>query len=96
VGGLRLERTAVGLSTESIDWRVLHVGFEGDEVEIRGLGIWRHDWRRAGVEPVELRHPAYPNQIHRYDVYEIGGAASPVRFAAGELSNGVWGFYVPV
>jgi hypothetical protein len=91
VGGLRLERTAVSLSTESISWRVLHVGFEGDHIEIRGLGIWRHDWRQAGAGIVDLQHPAYPNQIHRYDVYEIGDAASPVRLAAGELSN-----YVPV
>jgi hypothetical protein len=42
-----------------------------------------------------LRHPTYPNQTHQYDIYEIGDAERPVRFAAGELSNGVWGFYVP-
>jgi hypothetical protein len=74
VGGLRLERAALGLSTESIDWRVIHVGFEGPRSAVWGFGGMIGD---AGVEPVELRHPAYPNQIHRYDVYEIGGAASP-------------------
>jgi hypothetical protein len=76
-------------------WRAVHVGFDGDEVRICGLEVWRHDWRRVGSDQIDLRHPAYPNQIHRYEIYEIGEADNPVRFAAGELSNGVWGFYVP-
>ena len=28
-------------------------------------------------------------------VYEMNGADGPIRFAAGEFSNGVWGFFVP-
>ena len=35
------------------------------------------------------------NQIHTFYVDEIGNARSGVRFAATELSDGVWGFYVP-
>jgi hypothetical protein len=27
-------------------------------------------------------------------VYEVKGSVPPVRFAAGEFSNGVWGFFV--
>jgi hypothetical protein len=42
-----------------------------------------------------LPHPAHPHQSHRYDIYDIGDGWNPVRFAVGELSNGVWGFYVP-
>ncbi len=78
-----------------MSWRVVHIGFDGDDIKIGDLEVWRHDWRPVGAEPINLQHPAYPNQIHRYDVYEIGEAASLIRFAAGELSNGVWGFYVP-
>ncbi len=29
------------------------------------------------------------------DIDEVGSIDDPVRFAAGELSHGVWGFYVP-
>ena len=76
-------------------WRVVHIGFENDDLQIQGLDVWRWTWRGVDVDRVELQHPAYPNQIHGYDVYEIGDAEKPVRFAAGELSNGVWGFYVP-
>jgi hypothetical protein len=73
----------------------VHVGFEGDDLSIGGLVVWKEEWRPVDLGRLELPHPAYRNQVHRYDVYEIGDEANPVQFAAGELSNGVWGFYVP-
>lgn len=76
-------------------WRDVHVGFEGDGVRINGLAIWQQEWRRIGEVSLELPHPSHQHQRHRFDVYEAGSINSPVRFAAGELSNGVWGFYVP-
>jgi len=78
------------------NWRDIHIGFESDGLKINGLEVWKHEWRPTGLRPVELPHPSYLHQIHRYEIYDIGDAESPVRFAAGELSNGVWGFYVPV
>jgi len=76
-------------------WRNVHVGFEGDDLKIGGLDVWKHTWRSAGIEPLNLPHPSYPSQIHRYIIYDIGDERGAVRFAAAELSNGVWGFYVP-
>ena len=76
-------------------WRDIHVGFEGDDLRIGGLVVWKEEWRPLGEEPLKLPHPAYPNQLHLYVRYEIGVGAGVVTFAAGELSNGVWGFYVP-
>jgi hypothetical protein len=76
-------------------WRDVHVGIEGDGLEIGGVKVWRHEWRSTGEPRLNLPHPSYRNQTHRYDIYEIGNAENSVRFAAGELSNGVWGFYVP-
>jgi hypothetical protein len=77
------------------DWGCVHVGFQGDGPTIGGLDVWKETWRALDSDFVELPHPAHPNQVHRYWIYEIGDTAKPVRFAAGELSNGVWGFYVP-
>ena len=77
-------------------WRDVHIGFGNDGVEIGGVNIWESDWRSTGQEAIQLPHPAYPHQGHRFDIYEAGDIQNPVRFAAGELSNGVWGFYVPV
>ena len=76
-------------------WRDVHVGMEGDGVRINGLAVWLQEWRRTGEDALELPHPSYRHQRHRFDVYEVGSISDPVRFAAGELSNGVWGFYVP-
>ncbi len=74
-------------------WRDVHVGFERDGLRLGGLGVWDEPWREVGTGPVTLPHPAHPHQRHSFWIYEIGGP--PVRFAAGELSNGVWGFYLP-
>jgi hypothetical protein len=78
-----------------IDWRDVHVGFEGDGLKIAGIAVWSNEWRRVYENAIQLPHPSYPTQLHRYDVYEIGAEETPVQLAAGELSNGVWGFYVP-
>jgi len=76
-------------------WRLEHIGLENDGLAIAGEDVWKQDWRNVKTETLQLPHPSYPNEIHCYWVYEIGDDARPVRFAAGELSNGVWGFYVP-
>ncbi len=77
-------------------WRVAHIGFADDGLVIAGLEVWKQAWRASNASPVDLPHPAHPHQIHGYDIHEIGDASHPVRFAVCELSNGVWGFYVPV
>ena len=76
-------------------WRAEHVGTEGDDLTIGGVAVWRAQWRQVPGERVTLPHPAYANQSHSFTVFEIGDPDNPIRFAAGEVSNGVWGFYVP-
>ncbi len=75
-------------------WRDVHVGFEGDGLKIAGLAVWKNKWRPVAGWSVHLPHPAHPEQIHPFHVYEIGDQ-EPVRFAVCELSAGVYGFYVP-
>ncbi len=76
-------------------WRVAHVGVEGDDFGIGGHKLWREEWRSTGEKAVSLPHPSHPHQRHQFDICEIGSADCPIRFAVGELSNGVWGFYIP-
>ena len=75
-------------------WRAHQIALLTDDLTISGAHVWNEQWRATG-ERLKLPHPAYPEQIHDFHVYEIGRASPPVRFAAGELSNGVWGFYLP-
>jgi hypothetical protein len=76
-------------------WRQFHIGFEMAPLEIGGADVWKQKWRPVEGERPLLSHPAYPEQMHRYHVYEIGDNSMPFRFAACELSPGVWGFYIP-
>ncbi|HKV54234.1 MAG TPA: hypothetical protein VJN94_06290 [Candidatus Binataceae bacterium] len=76
-------------------WREAAIGFSIDPIEVSGLNVWEEEWRPVDAPEVMLPHPAYPKQIHHYKIYEIGDVCRPVRFAAAELSNQVWGFYVP-
>jgi len=78
-----------------VDWRSVHIGFSGDDLRIDRVDIWKQKWRSTGLPSVCLPHPAYPAQMHDYDIYDCGDPKRPVRFAVDELSNGVYGFYTP-
>ncbi|HEY0650845.1 hypothetical protein [Phenylobacterium sp.] len=80
-------------------WRVAHVGVDHDDLELDGLPVWSLPWREEGGERITLVHPSHPGQLHAFTVYSVDDGARATRFAAAELSNGVWGFYrwvVPV
>jgi hypothetical protein len=77
-------------------WEPVHVGLEGATLSISGVNPWLHihDRQRVQQESIVVPHPAYRHERHRAWVYEITSNEKTVRFAAGELSNGVRGFYV--
>ena len=76
-------------------WRTVGVVLEGDPMWIGGLNVWDHKWNQLQAPALQLPHPHYPSQRHSMWVYEITAGGESVRFAAGELSANVWGFYVP-
>jgi hypothetical protein len=76
-------------------WREAAIGFQIEPIIVNGLNVWEHDWRNVNADRAKLPHPSYPKQIHDYQVWEMGPLDKPICFAACELSNGVWGFYVP-
>ena len=76
-------------------WNVEHLGIEHDGLVIAGVDIWNAEWRPTGELPVTLPHPSYPSQTDSFGIF-TAGTDREVTFAACELSNGVWGFYVPI
>jgi hypothetical protein len=58
---------------------------------IDGLDVWKHMWTDT-KERVQVEDPLY-HQKFTFQVYEISSNGRVVRFAAGEFSNCVWGFY---
>ena len=93
------ETISVSAAEETVSdaaaWRQAHIGFSDDGLTIGGLNVWALPWRSVDMAPLELAHPAYPEEMHRFTVQEVQDGETIARFAASELSNGVWGFYVP-
>ena len=84
------------LPVEGIDegWRFVSIGFEGEATNVGGINPWKATWVSTRGR-ITVAHPQYPSQRHTMFTYEISGLNPTVVFAAGEFSNGVWGFYVP-
>ena len=78
-------------------WNLVSIDVEGAEVTLEGIDLWKHEgeWRRTGEDPITVAHPSSPAQRHQMFVYELAFPSKRIRFAAGEFSNGVFGFYSP-
>lgn len=74
-------------------WKFLCAGPEDSPLEIEGVRIWQHKWLRVAQDQVEVIDPLY-GQTYQLDVYEIHEGGKTIKFAAGEFSASVWGFYV--
>jgi len=90
------DRPTNGVTAITPGWRFVSIGFEGDPVDVgAGVNPWRATWLSL-YRRIVVAHPQYPQQRHSMDTYQIAGSDPPIVFAAGEFSNGVWGFFVPV
>jgi len=76
-------------------WRFVAIGLDGAAISLAGLNPWQLKWRRLDEPAITVAHPSHPEQRHQMWIYELRNKNRTVKFAAGEYSNGVWGFYVP-
>ena len=78
----------------SSNWKFHQVCMEGVKLEIGGIDVWEHAWIVDKESPnVEVHDPLY-NQKHSFRIYIIQSNGKIIRFAAGEFSNCIWGFYI--
>jgi hypothetical protein len=77
-------------------WQFVSIGPEGQPADVPGVNAWEVEWTPTGSR-IMVTHPQYPSQRHTMFIYKVTGPTPtpPIRFAAGEFSNGVWGFFVP-
>jgi hypothetical protein len=78
------------------NWKFHDIGFDGQTMKINGKNIWRYSWEPLKQKPFKAPHPAHEDQIHTFTIYRINFKGGNVTFAATEVSNLVWCFYVPV
>jgi len=76
------------------DWQFIGAYLDGEAFALEGTDVWKSTWLRREGEFAEVRDPHH-HQRFRFEVFELPTAAGRVVFAAGEFSNGVWGFYRP-
>ncbi len=74
-------------------WSFAGSCFDGQTFEIDGTNVWELPWVRVEGVQAEVRDPLYSHAF-LFEVFEIRPGPGIIRFAAGEFSNSVWGFYV--
>jgi len=67
---------------------------DGDDFDLDGINPWQHEWDLQ-PERIVVAHPTYPSQRHDVGVWVIRAPDRVVRFAAGEMSNLAWAFFLP-
>lgn len=71
-------------------WKHKATGVDGNVI-LFGTNIFECEWMHTGKE-VTITDPVY-KQKHIFSVYKAHIRGREHTFAAGEFSNGVWGFY---
>lgn len=72
-------------------WKHEITGADGNCM-LFGVNIFDLEWHSTD-ETAKISDPQY-QQEYTFDVYTVDVAGKHKRFAAGEFSNGIWGFYL--
>ncbi len=72
-------------------WKFIIAGYEGN-CELFGVNIFDFPWEKKNTKII-VSDPIY-NQRHEMSIYEVTITGEKHLFAAGEFSNGVFGFYI--
>lgn len=75
-------------------WRYVGSCADGEPFALAGTDVWSVAWTPCQGGKATVRDPLY-QQRFEFPVYDLPTRAGPLRFAAGEFSNGIWGFYRP-
>lgn len=73
-------------------WQHEATGADGN-TNLFGVNIFKYKWESTH-EYAMVRDPLY-GQEHSFAIYTVEIHGQKHTFAAGEFSNGVWGFYLP-
>lgn len=74
------------------NWEYLGSSADSSIFIIRGVDVWKYEWIQVMCAKAKIKDPIY-QQDFLFDLYEIKANDCIIRFAAGEFSNCVWGFF---
>ena len=75
-------------------WHSVGLCWDGEDFDLEGINPWHHEWA-SQAERIVVAHPSYPTQRHDADVWTIHTSDRVIKFAAGEMSNLAWAFFLP-
>lgn len=75
-------------------WQFVATSAEGDSLIIEGIDVWQQPWQKAPDELASVRASGQGERLS-LPVYEILADDKRIAFAAAEVSNGIWEFYIP-
>jgi hypothetical protein len=73
------------------EWIHIGTSIEGQIFKIDEVDLWGHNWINLN-EKTKIHETTY-NQDFDFPIYKIETNSKTILFAAGEFSNGVFGFY---
>ena len=74
------------------EWQFAGSSREKEHFEIGGVDVWDRGWQIVPGQEAHVHDPVY-GQEFVFQVYHIQDEDETIEFAAGEFSNGEWGFY---
>ncbi len=87
-------RSDFWLIQQTPGWRFHGAAAEGQPYPIEGIDVWQNKWQPLEGELAIVKDPHH-GKIFQFSVHQITAGDRQATFAAGEFSNGIWGFYVP-
>ncbi|MEI5673199.1 MULTISPECIES: hypothetical protein [unclassified Nocardioides] len=75
-------------------WSSVGLCWEGEEFDLLGIDPWGQDWVPLDRRIV-VAHPSRPAQRHCVDVWTVRTPEREVTFAAGEMPDLAWAFFLP-
>jgi hypothetical protein len=74
------------------EWQFAGSSREKEPFEIRGVNVWAQGWQVVPGQEAHVNDPVYGKGFV-FRVYNIHDGNHRIEFAAGEFTNGEWGFY---
>lgn len=74
-------------------WQFAGSSNEGEAFQIKGVNVWDQGWQLVPGQEAQVNDPVYGKEFI-FRVFTIQDGEDKIEFAAGEFSNGIWGFYV--
>lgn len=77
-----------------MNWKYLQHSGEGEPVYLNGFNVWEFQRLRRTDIGQQIVRDSFGNEF-KFSAYYLDTPKGLLPFVYGELSNGIWGFFIP-